>query len=360
MRTEKQDSNLDDVKRDRHEETELENQEKVGEPEELQEIEDSEKIESSQGIDKQEEILDLENSEDPEELENFEEPEDSDFDFEEIPQEEWNEDDDWEGEENAKPWMTVLVFVGLMAVAAVICVALWRFSHEDNLQDDGFNSSGQIASPSDQGSDSSGALSDSSEQDPASQETNDVQGEDNYELPVTEPVSGTKEMEFTEVQQSVTPKDVVNLRSVPTTLDTESIVTQVENGEILLRTGINEDTGWSEIEYNGQTLYAVSQYLTLDLDYKPSLGSSNPNRVSTIDGRIIIFADCNDWITPKEYVNLRTEPSTSEGDETVSCQLNYGEKAHRTGFSPDSGWSRVEYNGQVLYVVTSLMTITEE
>ena len=39
----------------------------------------------------------------------------------------------------------------------------------------------------------------------------------------------------------------------------------------------------------------------------------------------------------------------------MSCQLNYGERVHRTGFSPDSGWSRIEYNDQVLYVVTSLM-----
>ena len=54
-------------------------------------------------------------------------------------------------------------------------------------------------------------------------------------------------------------------------------------------------------------------------------------------------------------MNLRLEPSTDGGDGTVHCQLNYGEKAHRTGYSVDSGWSRVEYDGKVLYVVTSLM-----
>ena len=87
--------------------------------------------------------------------------------------------------------------------------------------------------------------------------------------------------------------------------------------------------------------------------------AANPNRVSTAGGRVIIFSDCDDWISPKEYVNLRLEPSTDGGNDTVSCQLNYGEKAHRTGYSTDSGWSRVEYDGKVLYVVTSLMYVVE-
>lgn len=172
-----------------------------------------------------------------------------------------------------------------------------------------------------------------------------------------EPVAGAEGMTFQAVQESVTPKDVVNLRKVPNTADADSIVTQARNGETLSRIGVNPDTGWSQIDYNGQTLYAVSQYLTTDLSYRPAVQPADPNRVSTVSGRIIIFENCDDWISPKEYVNLRTEPSTTEGDATVSCQLNYGEKVHRTGYSTDSGWSRVEYNGQVLYVVTSLMYV---
>lgn len=174
-----------------------------------------------------------------------------------------------------------------------------------------------------------------------------------------DPVSGDKTMTFRDVQESVTPKDVINLRSVPSTADAGTVVTQVANGVTLSRTGINDDTGWSRIEYDGQILYGVSQYLTTDLSYKPPVQAPNPNRVSTKDGRVIIFTDCDDNITPKEYVNLRTEPSTTEGEATVSCQLNGGEVAHRTGYSADSGWSRVEYNGQVLYVVTSMVVVAE-
>lgn len=169
--------------------------------------------------------------------------------------------------------------------------------------------------------------------------------------------AGNTGMTFVSVQESVTPKDAVNLRTAPDTTDEGNIVVKIQNGETLARIGVNNDTGWSRIDYNGQTLYAVSQYLTTDLNYKPPVAPVDPNRVTTAGGSVIIFENCDDWITPKEYVNLRTEPSTVQEDATVSCQLNYGEKAHRTGYSADFGWSRVEYDGQVLYVVTSFVNV---
>ena len=179
------------------------------------------------------------------------------------------------------------------------------------------------------------------------------------ETNVQEPVSGNESMEFTEVSDTVTAKDVTNLRSVPSTLEEGNIVSQLMNGEVISRTGINEAYGWSRLDYNGQTVYAVSNYLTTDLNYKPPVTSSNPNRVSTKDGRVIIFTDYSDNVTPKEYVNLRTEPSTSEGESTVRCQIKNGDVVHRTGYSPDSGWSRVEYNGEILYVVSSMIYTTD-
>ncbi|WP_278308506.1 hypothetical protein [Butyrivibrio proteoclasticus] len=38
--------------------------------------------------------------------------------------------------------------------------------------------------------------------------------------------------------------------------------------------------------------------------------------------------------------------------------LENGQTAQRTGVSP-SGWSRVEYNGQILYCVSSYLKIAE-
>lgn len=186
------------------------------------------------------------------------------------------------------------------------------------------------------------------------------EAEQNEETTIqNEPVSGNETMEFTELSDTVTAKDITNLRTVPSTLDETNVVAQLMNGEGITRTGINETYGWSRLDYNGQTVYAVSNYLTTDLNYKPPVAPNDPNRVSTQDGRVIIFTDYSDYITPKEYVNLRTEPSTSEGESTVRCQIKSGDTVHRTGYSPDSGWSRVEYNGEVLYVVSSMVYTTE-
>ena len=178
----------------------------------------------------------------------------------------------------------------------------------------------------------------------------------------TEAADGTENgiMAFTECQDTVTPKEKINLRSAPSTAQADNVVVQAVNGEVLTRTGINSDTGWSRLDYNGQTLYAVSGYLTTDLAYQPPVPTADSNSVNTKDGRTIIFTDCDDRITPKMYVNLRVEPSTSEGDTTVYCRLENGETVHRTGVSEGSAWSRVEYDGQVLYVVTSYMYVVEE
>lgn len=68
--------------------------------------------------------------------------------------------------------------------------------------------------------------------------------------------------QFEKVNDQVTAKDVVNLRTLPSVTHEDSeIVAQLTRGEIITRTGINEELGWSRVEYNGQELYCVSQYL---------------------------------------------------------------------------------------------------
>lgn len=317
-------------------------------------------------------------------------------DFQADEQEIW--DDNWQDEpEPVKPWAIALIFVGLAVLAAVICAILWRFTHnevqEPKTGDATVTESpkpseagGPTTAPEDQtsapmdeihgdgeageGDGSDTAQMEDPSAEPGGRQESENPPESNNEPenpPVSwqteepsvpqEPEDGDTGMRFNAVQDAVTPKDVVNLRSVPSTSDENTVVVQASNGEVLARVGVNPETGWSQIDYNGQTLYAVSRYLTTDLNYKTPVQPSDPNRVSTISGRVIIFTDCDDNMTPKEYVNLRTEPSTTEGDATVRCQVSSGETVHRTGYSADSGWSRVEYNGEILYVVTSLMLV---
>lgn len=324
--------------------------------------------------------------------------------FEEIDlsdaQEEWGQEDEkfpedeWEDDETApmKPWMMALVMAGLIVLAAIICAILWYFTHPKSGNEDRDSQQSSVASGEEQSADSATGSDESSAAVPdnaveptatpipevtaapeemttptatpsvtstpaASQTTRP--SETQTPADVQEPISGTTAMAFTQSIMDVTPKDVINLRSEPSTLNADNIVAQAKNGEILSRTGVNADTGWTRIEYNGEILYAVSRYLTTDLDYRTPVQAADPNRVNTMDGRIIIFVDCSDNITPKEYVNLRTEPSTSEGESTVRCQVSNGETLHRTGYSADAGWSRVEYNGESLYVVSSYVYTVE-
>ena len=285
------------------------------------------------------------------------------------------EEDDFGQEEGIvlKPWM-IPAFAGMLILAILICIPLWSLTHHNrNMTPAGNGAKATTESVKDvlaetvtpevpeTAEELSETANKESQADTATAESQEnvastsEPGTGAENAPVQEPVSGNASMSFQEVSDSVTAKDVTNLRSVPSTEDAENVVGQLKNGESLARTGVNSDTGWSRLSLNGETVYAVTQFLTTDLSYKTPVTPSNPNRVSTLDGRVIIFTDCNDNVTPKEYVNLRTEPSTSEGQSTVKCQVNNGESMHRTGYSSDSGWSRVEYNGEVLYVVTSLV-----
>lgn len=70
--------------------------------------------------------------------------------------------------------------------------------------------------------------------------------------------------QFTQVSELVTAKEVVNLRTLPSVTHEDSeVIGQLVNGQVIERTGVNEELGWSRVVYNGQTLYCISQYLMI-------------------------------------------------------------------------------------------------
>ena len=212
--------------------------------------------------------------------------------------------DDWEGGSPLKPGMVAIIFGILVILAAVICGILWRVTHADKPEGQNNASTWQSADNGSVGEDSS------------------LQGTDT--MPDGETMPGGSEPTVTpepEPEVTATPEPTPEVTATP------------------------EPT--PEITATPQP--AATQ---------PS-ATADPNRVPTKDGRVIVFMDCDDFVTPKEYVNLRLEPSTSEGNATIHCRLNYGETVHRTGISEDSGWSRVEKDGVVCYVVTSLVYVPE-
>lgn len=155
-------------------------------------------------------------------------------------------------------------------------------------------------------------------------------------------------MVFTSVNDTVTAKDEVRLRDKPSQDTDATVIATLINGETITRTGTSS-SGWSRLVYNGQTVYAVTSYLTTDLTPKAT--------ESPTTGFNTKFTDCNDTVTPKEEVNLRNKPSVTDADSVVVATAKKGELFTRTGYNTEVGWSRVVYNGQTLYCVTSLLSI---
>ncbi|MBQ8246355.1 MAG: hypothetical protein IJZ42_04415 [Lachnospiraceae bacterium] len=159
-------------------------------------------------------------------------------------------------------------------------------------------------------------------------------------------------MVFSPVQETVTAKDVTNLRDIPSQGEDSTVMLTLQNGQTATRIGVS-DKGWSKLEYNGETYYAISNYLTTDLTVKPQ------EVVSEDDGIKTVFTACNEQVTPKIEVNLRTLPSVTNPDATVVATIKAGEVVTRTGINTDVGWSRVEYNGQTLYCVSSYVYVVQ-
>lgn len=296
------------------------------------------------------------------------------------------DDDEYEDEEDDgndmvpffRPWM-IPAFAGMMILAILICIPLWKLSHRDtNTTNDKIlvavtetqqsETSAQEASKTVEDTQpATETVTEPAESVPETtaeptaepQATSEAQATAEPQpteipIPTEAPyISGDSSMVFETVNESVTAKDVTNLRTSPNTTDSTNVVGKLKNGEVLTRTGQNADTGWSRLEYNGQTVYAVSSYLVTDLTYTTPVTPTDANRFLTQDGRVIEFVDCDDYITPKDIINLRTEPSTSQGENTVRTQVRSGTNLHRTGYSEAAGWSRVDYNGEILYAVTN-------
>ena len=153
---------------------------------------------------------------------------------------------------------------------------------------------------------------------------------------------------FTEVEEQVTAKDEVNLRSTMEQGSDDNIVGSMKNGETAVRTGVGNN-GWSRIIYNGQTVYCVSNYLTTDLSYVTPQETESEFKTK--------FTDVSENVTAKEVTNLRNRPSVESPSEVIA-ELKNGEVIVRTGVS-NEGRSRVEYNGQTLYCISSYLEVVQ-
>ena len=158
-------------------------------------------------------------------------------------------------------------------------------------------------------------------------------------------------IDFAQVSEQVTAKVETNLRDAPSQDEDSQILARLKNGEIAERVGISS-SGWSKLVYEDKTYYAVSSYLTTDLDYDPAETVSGE---TDSDGIQTQFTAVNRQVTAKNVVNLRKLPSVEHEDADVIAQLNHGDVATCVGIS-DNGWSKLIYNGTTCYAVSSYLT----
>lgn len=191
-----------------------------------------------------------------------------------------------------------------------------------------------------------------------------------YQAPPEEeylPSENGIQTQFVAVNQLVTAKQVVNLRKLPSVEHEDAVVLdELNNGEIATCVGVS-DNGWSKLIYKGTTCYAVSTYLqeVTDASAVPDEGTMEtkpPRETENVQQQIEIqtqFEYVDDQVTAKKAVNLRSLPSTEDPRCVVVAQLDNGVVIRRTGINRDLGWSRVDYNGQPLYCITSYLKVVE-
>lgn len=188
-----------------------------------------------------------------------------------------------------------------------------------------------------------------------------------YEAPPEEeylPSEHGIQTQFVAVNQLVTAKKMVNLRKLPSVEHEDAVILdELNNGEIATCVGIS-DNGWSKLIYKGVTCYAVTSYLTevTDASAVPDGGELATQPTENIAEQIEIqtqFEFVDDKVTAKKAVNLRSLPSVDDPRCKIVAQLDNGVVIRRTGINHDVGWSRVDYNGQPLYCITSYLKVVK-
>ncbi len=157
-------------------------------------------------------------------------------------------------------------------------------------------------------------------------------------------------LDFEEVSEQVTAKQETNLRNIPSQ-DADSVVLRtLLNGEVAQRIAVSSN-GWSKLILDGEVYYAVTNYLTTDLNY---VAPQETEMLPSENGIQTQFMAVNQLVTAKKLVNLRKLPSVEHEDAEILYELHNGEIATCVGVS-DNGWSKLIYKGVTCYAVTTYL-----
>lgn len=148
---------------------------------------------------------------------------------------------------------------------------------------------------------------------------------------------------YTDVNETVWATYSVSIRSAAST-DADKLDVLVGSYSIT-RTGVG-DNGWSKVDYNGQTGYIKSEYLTTT---KPAAASDSTQQTTEKK------QETKEAVYATAGVNIRAKASA---DADKIGTLAAGGSITRTG-KTSSGWSRVDYNGQTGYIKSDYLTTTK-
>lgn len=151
-----------------------------------------------------------------------------------------------------------------------------------------------------------------------------------------------KKASYTDVNETVWATYSVSIRSAAST-DADKLDVLVGSYSIT-RTGVG-DNGWSRVDYNGQTGYIKSEYLTTT---KPATASDDTQQ-KTEEPK-----ETKETVYATAGVNIRAKASA---DADVIGTLIAGYSITRT--SDSNGWSKVDYNGQTGYIKSDYLTTTK-
>ena len=155
---------------------------------------------------------------------------------------------------------------------------------------------------------------------------------------------------YTDVNETVWATYSVSIRSAAST-DADKLDVLVGSYSIT-RTGVG-DNGWSKVDYNGQTGYIKSEYLTTT---KPQVTASNQTSSSSnTSSSKSDIEEVKETVYATAGVNIRAKASA---DADKIGTLAAGGSITRTG-KTSSGWSRVDYNGQTGYIKSDYLTTTK-
>ena len=139
------------------------------------------------------------------------------------------------------------------------------------------------------------------------------------------------------------PVGALNLRGTAS-FDEDNVKLDVAEKTALKRTGYHAT--WSRVEYNGETYYCSTKYLT------------------TVDVSSIVFTDCeDDMYISKTTARYYHRPIQDAYNNYEAGFLSHATLVKRTGVCIENedgdGWSRIDIDGTEFFIRNSVLTATK-